>query len=169
MNPETILNPTAAVFVAASVISLALVFYTIGVFAERRAGILEPRHLVFFWFGFLCDTAGTTIMSVIASGGVGAGSFWHAATGVLAIALMLFHAAWASVVVWRGDKRWQASFHRLSIGVWLFWLIPYGVGMMIGMPMFQLPDTVAVAIAAGAALVLGTFFCLKANRARFAE
>lgn len=168
MNPEAVLNPTAAVFVAAAVISLALVFYTIGVFAERRAGILKLRHLTFFWLGFLCDSAGTTIMTVIANGGAGEGSFWHGATGVLAIALMFFHAVWASIVVWRGNKRWQASFHRLSIGVWLFWLIPYGVGMMIGMPMFQLPDTIAVAIAAGVAFVLGIFFCLKANRVRFA-
>jgi len=33
--------------VASTAISLALVFYTIGVFAERRSGTLKTSHLVF--------------------------------------------------------------------------------------------------------------------------
>ena len=52
------------VIFAAIIISLALVFYTIGVFAERRSGTLRPKHLAFFWTGFVFDTAGTTIMSM---------------------------------------------------------------------------------------------------------
>ena len=62
------------VIFAAIIISLALVFYTIGVFAERRSGTLRPKHLAFFWTGFVFDTAGTTIMSVVAGETGGAGS-----------------------------------------------------------------------------------------------
>ncbi len=62
------------VIFAAIIISLALVFYTIGVFAERRSGTLRPKHLAFFWTGFAFDTAGTTIMSMVAGETGGAGS-----------------------------------------------------------------------------------------------
>lgn len=151
---------------AAAVISLALVFYTVGVFAERRSGALRPGHLALFWAGLACDTAGTSIMSLVAGANGGAGSCLHAVTGGMALALMLFHAVWASVVVLRGSSRSQANFHRLSIGVWLFWLVPYGVGVLLGMPMLHLSDSAALTVAAVAVLALGLFFCLKANRRR---
>ena len=32
-------------------ITLALVFYTIGVFSERKSGILKKPHLIIFWMG----------------------------------------------------------------------------------------------------------------------
>ena len=98
------------VIFAAIIISLALVFYTIGVFAERRSGTLRPKHLAFFWTGFVFDTAGTTIMSMVAGETGGAGSPLHAITGVLALSLMLFHAVWATIVVLRGNeplRRWR--------------------------------------------------------------
>lgn len=154
------------VIFAAIIISLALVFYAIGVFAERRSGTLRPKHLAFFWTGFVFDTAGTTIMSMVAGETGGAGSPLHAITGVLALSLMLFHAVWATVVVLRGKERSRANFHRLSIGVWLFWLVPYGVGVMLGAPMFPFSDSTALTITVSFVLVLGIFFCLKANKAR---
>ena len=151
------------VIFAAIIISLALVFYTIGVFAERRSGTLRPKHLAFFWTGFVFDTAGTTIMSMVAGETGGAGSPLHAITGVLALSLMLFHAVWATVVVLRGNERSRANFHRLSIGVWLFWLVPYGVGFMLGAPMIPFSDSTALTITASFFLVLGIFFCHKAG------
>lgn len=111
------------VIFAAIIISLALVFYTIGVFAERRSGTLRPKHLAFFWTGFVFDTAGTTIMSMVAGETGGAGSPLHAITGVLALSLMLFHAVWATVVVFAATSV-RANFHRLSIGVWCSGLSP---------------------------------------------
>lgn len=154
------------VIFAAAVISLALVFYTIGVFAERRSGTLKPKHLALFWTGFVFDTTGTTVMTLVAGANTGAGSQLHAITGGLALSLMLFHAVWATIVVIRGNDRSRSNFHRLSICVWLFWLIPYTVGALIGMPMFHLSDSMALTIAVFVVLVLGIFFCLKANKVR---
>ena len=154
------------VIFAAAVISLALVFYTIGVFAERRSGTLKPKHLALFWMGFVFDTAGTTVMTLVAGANTGAGSQLHAITGGLALSLMLFHAVWATIVVIRGNNRSKANFHRLSICVWLFWLIPYTVGALIGMPMLHLTDAMALTAAIAVVLVLGIFFCLKANKVR---
>ena len=46
---------------------------------------------------------------------------------------MLFHAVWATLVYARGNAEKQQSFHRFSIVVWLIWLIPYVLGMFLGM------------------------------------
>lgn len=52
--------------IAITTITLALVFYTIGVFAERKSHILKKAHVIIFWLGLLCDTTGTITMSLIA-------------------------------------------------------------------------------------------------------
>ena len=117
------MNGTAAV-----IITLALVFYTIGVWSERLQGRLRPWHLAFFWAGLVCDTWGTGLMLEFA-GGLTADV--HGITGVVAILLMLIHAAWATVVLVRRDERWIRDFHKLSVVVWAIWLIPYLSPMVI--------------------------------------
>ena len=49
-------------------ITLALVFYSLGVWAERIARYLKPWHVVAFWTGFLFDLLGTWMMHRIAEG-----------------------------------------------------------------------------------------------------
>ena len=78
-----LMNPL--VMAASTAITLALVFYTIGVFGEARAGSLQKKHLILFWIGLACDTTGTTIMTSIARSSHGAGSPLHAITGALAL------------------------------------------------------------------------------------
>ena len=99
-------------------ITLALVFYTIGVWSEHRAKVLRPAHLVFFWLGLCMDTAGTMMMSRLAD---------------VAIILMMIHAVWATVVLVRRDERAMHTFHRFSVVVWVIWLVPFVIGMMMGM------------------------------------
>lgn len=111
-------------------ITLALVFYTIGVWSERIAGRLKPWHLAFFWIGVLFDTTGTGLMFEIAGG---MGFNIHAITGLLAIILMFIHAAWASVVLIRKDEKAILNFHRFSLLVWLIWLVPYFSGFFVSM------------------------------------
>lgn len=84
------MNPLLLVAIAA--ITTALVFYSFGVFGERRSGTLRKKHVVLFWLGFACDTAGTSVMTFMAQAGGGATSSLHGISGVMAIALMLFHA-----------------------------------------------------------------------------
>jgi uncharacterized repeat protein (TIGR03987 family) len=118
-------------------ITLALVFYTIGVFGERRAKILTKKHVLIFWLGLICDTTGTTIMTTIAKAGgssMGAGgTSLHGITGAVAIALMLFHAVWATWTLKKGNADQKAAFHKFSLLVWLVWLVPYVLGVFLGM------------------------------------
>ncbi len=147
------MNPQIAV--AAAAITAALVFYSFGVFGERRQGKLEKHHVVLFWLGFAFDTTGTTLMTSMAQASGGSTLGLHAVSGTLAIALMLFHAVWATVVIVRGSEKARATFHRFSIIVWLFWLIPYVCGMLLGVPMLKMDSisagTIAIIVALGMA------------------
>jgi uncharacterized repeat protein (TIGR03987 family) len=111
-------------------ISLALVFYSIGVWSERLAGRLKGWHILFFWGGLVFDTAGTGIMFDMA-GQIGADI--HSITGILAIILMLVHAAWATVVIILKNEKAINNFHHFSIVVWIIWLVPYLTGFFASM------------------------------------
>ncbi|WP_152395089.1 HsmA family protein [Paenibacillus guangzhouensis] len=111
-------------------INCALIFYTIGVWGEKRSGTLQTKHLIYFLLGLVCDTTGTTLMSTLASNG---GNVIHALTGGAALILMLIHAVWAALVKWKGSANAQHTFHRFSLIVWILWLFPYFIG--VGMSM----------------------------------
>lgn len=115
---------------ASTAITMALVFYSVGVWSEKLQGQLKVWHLVVFYLGLVCDTIGTMLMGELASG-VTLLSF-HGLTGLLAILLMLFHAVWATVVLVRNDQKARANFHKLSLIVWLIWLIPFVSGAIFG-------------------------------------
>lgn len=120
--------------IAIITITAALVFYTVGVFAERKAHCLKASHVIIFWLGLLCDTTGTVTMSLIARSGAASSSLgMHGITGALAIILMIFHATWATVTLCRNNEKQMAAFHKFSLVVWLIWLVPYFIGMFMGM------------------------------------
>lgn len=121
-----------SVIISFTLITTALVFYSIGVWAERLKQYLTVRHVIAFWTGFAFDVAGTLAMHQMASGPFDILEP-HTLTGQIALWLMLAHAAWATFVVRRGSETIRKKFHRYSIIVWVFWLIPYFGGIYIGM------------------------------------
>jgi uncharacterized repeat protein (TIGR03987 family) len=114
-----------------SIITLAFICYTIGVWSERFSSRLKVWHLVFFWLGIVFDTWGTGVMFELAGGMT---YDIHGLTGLLAIILMLIHAVWATVVLIKRDEGLIASFHRFSVTVWAIWLIPYLSPVVIMIP-----------------------------------
>lgn len=112
------------------IISSALVFYSIGVWSERIQGRLKVWHLVFFLLGLVCDTWGTGLMIDMAGGLT---FNIHGVTGVIAIVLMVIHAAWASLVLIQKNEKAIQDFHKFSLTVWLIWLIPYLSPMVLQM------------------------------------
>ena len=120
----------AQVLLALILITLALIFYSVGVWSERIAGRLKGWHLIFFWGGFVFDTTGTGIMLEMA-GGI---KFdLHGLSGLIAILLMLIHSIWATIVLLRNDERMIFNFHKFSLVVWLIWLVPYFSGILLSM------------------------------------
>ncbi|HXR44306.1 MAG TPA: HsmA family protein [Pseudolysinimonas sp.] len=117
-------------------ITAALVFYSIGVWAERIRRLLKWWHVVFFALGFACDLSGTLIMTRIAasdSGGASPGlaailTTVMAVTGTIALVLMALHLIWAVVTLLRHRAAELHRFHRFSVLVWSIWLVPFVAG-----------------------------------------
>lgn len=118
--------------IATVLITLALVFYSVGVWSERIARYLKHWHVAAFWTGFIFDVSGTSAMHWIAKGPFDLRAP-HTLTGQIALWLMLAHALWATFVVQRGSEAARIGFHKYSIIVWLIWLVPYFGGLYIGM------------------------------------
>lgn len=114
-------------------ITLALIFYTVGVWMEKIQKELKIRHLILFVLGLICDSTGTALMSKLADHSTSKALGVHGVTGAIAIILMVVHAAWAAVVLAKKDEKKQQNFHKFSIFVWLIWLVPYFIGMFMGM------------------------------------
>lgn len=117
---------------SAVTITLALLFYTLGVWAERISRFLKKWHVTTFWLGFALDVTGTAAMHFISENPFDLGDP-HTLTGQIALWLMLAHATWATVVVRKDNTKLRKNFHRYSLIVWLIWLIPYISGMFLGM------------------------------------
>jgi uncharacterized repeat protein (TIGR03987 family) len=120
------------IIISSVLITLALVFYSTGIWAERIARRLKPWHAIAFWTGFLFDVSGTLVMHRMAGSGFDLLDF-HTLTGQLALWLMLGHAIWATIVIRKRNEAMIIKFHRFSIIVWIVWLIPYFGGMFMGM------------------------------------
>lgn len=112
-------------------ITLALLFYSIGVWAERFSRYLKKWHVVTFWIGFAFDVSGTTGMHFISEQPFDLTNL-HTLTGQIALWLMLAHATWATTVVRKNKTELQKKFHKYSLIVWFIWLIPYFGGMILG-------------------------------------
>jgi uncharacterized repeat protein (TIGR03987 family) len=120
------------IILSSILITLALVFYSTGIWAERLARLLKPWHVVMFWTGFAFDVSGTLFMHKMAEGKFDLLDS-HTLTGQIALWLMLGHALWATIVIRKGIEPLRTKFHKFSIIVWLIWLIPYFGGMFLAM------------------------------------
>ena len=115
-----------------TLITLALLFYSIGVWSERFARYLKLRHVAAFWAGLVFDISGTISMHLLANGKFDILEP-HTLTGQIALWLMSIHAIWATYVIKKGLETTRINFHKYSIIVWFIWLIPYFGGMYMGM------------------------------------
>ncbi|HEX9092385.1 MAG TPA: HsmA family protein [Coriobacteriia bacterium] len=120
----------AQLIVPTVLMSLALAFYSTGVWAERFRHYLAGWHVAAFWLGLACDAGGTYLMRLLTR--TMTPSVVHSVTGAAALALMLGHAVWATAVVRRDDDAARKAFGRYSLVVWLIWLVPYLGGMAAG-------------------------------------
>lgn len=117
---------------AICVITASLVFYTIGVWGERLQKKLRAWHLFFFVAGLFSDAVGTGLMEHIAQL-THLQDNLHTITGLIALFLMFIHALWAIWTYFRGTEQAKRNFNRFSLIVWFIWLIPYCIGIYMGM------------------------------------
>jgi len=108
----------------------AVVFYTIGIFTEKRSKSLTSFHVLIFWIGLGLDTTGTTMMSQMSDGFT---LNIHGITGLIALILMAIHVLWATYINLKGTQTQKQNSHKYSLFVWLFWLVPFILGMALNM------------------------------------
>lgn len=123
---------TEFLIAAVVIISMALIFYSVGVWSERIQGGLRGWHVVAFGLGLVCDFVGTAFMAELVRL-TGQDNRLHAVLGSVAIFLMAVHAIWAFWTFRRGTPQAKRTFSRFSIVVWCIWLIPYFIGVYLGM------------------------------------
>ena len=163
---------SAELVFASVAISLALFFYTWGVFGERRGGTLSLKYVLLFWIGLACNTDSTLVgkprmgitMSNIASQSAASGFGIHAITGVVAIVLMLVHALWATFTYKRGSQQARRRFHTFSTVVWLAWLVPYIIGMLVGIPAIHLQAVCAIGTSVIIVAILAVILFAKGRK-----
>lgn len=123
---------TEFLIAAIVIISMALIFYSVGVWSERIQRGLRGWHVVAFGLGLLCDFVGTAFMAELVRL-TGQDNRLHAVLGSIAVFLMAIHAVWAYWTFRKGSEKAKRSFSRFSIIVWFIWLIPYFIGVYLGM------------------------------------
>ncbi|PHR60163.1 MAG: TIGR03987 family protein [Robiginitomaculum sp.] len=110
--------------------TVALVFYTWGVWSEFRAKYLARKHVVLFALGVSVDTL-ATILTYLAIGGLTLTP--HSILGFVSLALMTFHLFWAILARRKGNTHTLTNFHKLSLLVWSIWMASYISGFVLGM------------------------------------
>ena len=155
MSPLLILSTIA--------ISAALVFYTWGVFGERRSGTLTRKYVTLFWIGLACDTTGTLMMSSMAAQ-TAVIKCVHGNTVVVDNLFMLIHETRAKWTYLRGSEQAQKRFHTFSTVVWLAWLIPYIIGILMGIPAIHLKAVCAAGTSVIVVALLSVILALPRHR-----
>lgn len=123
---------TEFLIAAIVIITMALIFYSVGVWSEKIQQGLRFWHVIAFGLGLVCDFVGTAFMAELVRL-TGQDNRLHAVLGSIAVFLMAIHAAWAFWTFRRGSEKAKRNFSRFSIIVWSIWLIPYFIGVYLGM------------------------------------
>lgn len=110
------------------IITLALVFYSIGVIGEARRKNLLWRDVVWFGAGLVADFAGTMTMRAISQSGETVLAPWAntlmTISGTAAIILMAIHIVFAVIVMTKFPD-YRKKFHKWSVVIYIFWLVSY--------------------------------------------
>lgn len=102
----------------------ALSFYTFSIFKERSMGYLMTWLTIMFFFGFLSDLVGTSIMFSVAKDKFAP----HAVCGYIALGVMLVHLTWAILANCKVGNC-QHYFTKCSIYAWGLWMIAFITGV----------------------------------------
>lgn len=110
---------------------IAFVAYTIATWAQVRGG-LKLWHVACLGIGLLSDATGTYLMYQLAGSDETAtlAGALMAYVGPIALALMAIQLVLAVLVVRRRKQSELANFYKLSVTIWLIWLIPFIAGLV---------------------------------------
>lgn len=122
---------TEFLIVAIVILTMAFIFYSAGVWNERLQQGLRRWHIWLLGLGLICDLAGVTFMAELLRL-TGEDNGGHTVLGSITVFLLAVHVAWAFRTYRKSSVRSRQRFSRFSIAVWSIWLIPYCLGMYMG-------------------------------------
>jgi uncharacterized repeat protein (TIGR03987 family) len=116
---------------AVCVVTVALIFYSIGVITEQRKGRVTNRVLIFLTAGVLLDITSTALM-IIGSNNIPLTV--HGIIGYSALTVMLID----TVLIWRqrsknGSGQVPAGLNLYTRLAYIWWVIAYIAGATIAM------------------------------------
>ncbi len=114
-------------------ISAALILYSIAVWWNWARKRLEPRHLVLFYLGLVCDMAATAMMK---SSVAEVTYDLHTISGYTALALMFIVTMVGTYGLYQHNDRILNNFHRFGLPIWFIWLISWLTGVVLGVQKF---------------------------------
>jgi hypothetical protein len=111
-----------------SVVTLALIFYSIGIITEQRKKTISTFALTFVALGLLFDITGTLLMIVGAHFKL---LTWHGLIGYTALGGMLVD----TILLWKGraGKTPSKKVHIYTRIAYIWWVIAYLSGVAIAM------------------------------------
>lgn len=114
---------------------LSLVFYTLGVIGERKSKSINKVNIILFWLGFICISIGIYFISGIVQSSIEstdiATSMLQSLVSMISVFIMLFHCVWGSWALIRNNESQQKIFHKYSLIIWIVWLVPYLISIML--------------------------------------
>ena len=114
----------------AILIMLAALLYTVSIWSDKLSKTgLRLWMVVIFGTAFACDLIGTALMGQTAEA---IKLNIHSISGYLALLIMSLHFFWAIMATLKQGK-WKTKFHQCSIFAWLFWLMPFGSGLLLNL------------------------------------
>ena len=118
--------------IGASIVTLALISYSIAVFSERKKRHITKSILSFLTIGIILDITATICMIV---GSTNSPFTLHGSLGYSALTLMLID----TILIWKFYKNHGYSFevpvrlHRYTLIAYSWWVIAYITGSLLVM------------------------------------
>lgn len=118
--------------VAASIVTLALISYSIGIITEQRKKIVINRVLIFISIGVLLDITSTTMMILVSENSP---FTLHGLLGYSSLSLMIIDA----ILLWRfrlknePGKEVSGAIHLYSRIAYIWWVLAYITGSLMVM------------------------------------
>lgn len=112
--------------IAVTVVTLALIFYSIGFFSavkKQKISILTP---IFYWLGVICDISSTILMFLLANT-TNTSITTHGVIGIIAVVLMLGCAIYATIAHRKNIAEITLAFRQHRVIPYIFWIIVFVV------------------------------------------
>jgi len=115
-----------------TIVTLALIFYSIGVFTERKKKSITKRVLIFLSFGLLFDMTATACMII---GSTNSPFTFHGFIGYTGLLAMIIETslAWRFKIKNGTEAKVSKGLHMYTLIAYILWVAVYLTGSMLVM------------------------------------